>query len=238
MIAHLPIDERVAAMRDPQVRAQILADEPAVKEPSTRYLLANFAKYFALGDPPNYEPARETSVAARAEREGRTPAELTYDLMLERDGRELIYMPFANTRLQLRRAARDAANPATALGLSDGGAHCGLICDASMPTYLLTHWVRDRTRGERLPIEMMVKRQTRDTAKFYGLFDRGVLAPGMKADVNVIDMDALPIASAADGVRSASRWTSFDPARRGLQVHGRERRGHLRRWQGDRRDAR
>ena len=191
-IAHLPIDERVARMREPQVRARILADEPAAKDPVTRYLLTNFAKYFALGDPPNYEPARETSVAARAEREGKTPAELTYDLMLERDGRELLYMPFANYSDYNFDALREMLlNPATALGLSDGGAHCGLICDASMPTYMLTHWVRDRSRGERLPIEMMVKRQTSDTAKFYGLWDRGVLAPGMKGDVNVIDMDAL-----------------------------------------------
>ena len=191
-IAHLPIDERVAKMRDPQVRARILADEPAVKDRVTLYLLTNFAKYFALGDPPNYEPARETSVAARAEREGKTPAELTYDLMLEREGRELLYMPFANYSDYNFDALREMLlNPATALGLSDGGAHCGLICDASMPTYMLTHWVRDRSRGERLPIEMIVKRQTSDTAKFYGLFDRGVLAPGMKGDVNVIDMDAL-----------------------------------------------
>jgi N-acyl-D-amino-acid deacylase len=191
-IAHLPIDERVAKMRDPQVRARILADEPAVKDRVTLYLLTNFAKYFALGDPPNYEPERETSVAARAEREGKTPAELTYDLMLERNGRELLYMPFANYSDYNFDALREMLlNPATALGLSDGGAHCGLICDASMPTYMLTHWVRDRSRGERLPIEMIVKRQTSDTAKFYGLFDRGVLAPGMKGDVNVIDMDAL-----------------------------------------------
>jgi N-acyl-D-amino-acid deacylase len=191
-IAHLPIDERVAKMRDPQVRARILADEPAVKDRVTLYLLTNFAKYFALGDPPNYEPERETSVAARAEREGKTPAELTYDLMLEREGRELLYMPFANYSDYNFDALREMLlNPVTALGLSDGGAHCGLICDASMPTYMLTHWVRDRSRGERLPIEMIVKRQTRDTAKFYGLWDRGVLAPGMKGDINVIDMDAL-----------------------------------------------
>lgn len=191
-IAHLPIDERVAAMRDPQVRARILADEPSVKDRVTLYLLTNFAKYFALGDPPNYEPERETSVAARAAREGKTAAELTYELMLERDGRELLYMPFANYSDYNFDALREMlTDPTTALGLSDGGAHCGLICDASMPTYMLTHWVRDRSRGERLPIELMVKRQTSDTAKFYGLLDRGVLVPGMKADLNVIDMDRL-----------------------------------------------
>ena len=191
-IAHLPLDERVATMRDPQVRARILAEEPSVKDRVTLYLITNFAKYFALGDPPNYEPERETSVAARAAREGKSPAELTYDLMLERDGRELLYMPFANYSDYNFDALREMlTDPITALGLSDGGAHCGLICDASMPSYMLTHWVRDRSRGERLPIELAVKRQTSDTAKFYGLKDRGLLAPGMKADVNVIDLDGL-----------------------------------------------
>jgi N-acyl-D-aspartate/D-glutamate deacylase len=191
-IAHLPLDERVATMRDPNFRARILAEEPSVKDRVTLYLITNFAKYFALGDPPNYEPERETSVAARAAREGKPPAELTYELMLERDGRELLYMPFANYSDYNFDALREMlTDPITALGLSDGGAHCGLICDASMPSYLLTHWVRDRTRGERLPIELAVKRQTSDTAKFYGLKDRGVLAPGMKADVNVIDLDGL-----------------------------------------------
>ena len=191
-IAHLPLDERVATMRDPQVRARILAEEPSVKDRVTLYLITNFAKYFALGDPPNYEPERETSVAARAAREGRLPAELTYELMLERDGRELLYMPFANYSDYNFDALREMlTDPITALGLSDGGAHCGLICDASMPSYMLTHWVRDRSRGERLPIELAVKRQTSDTAKFYGLRDRGVLAPGMKADLNVIDLAGL-----------------------------------------------
>jgi N-acyl-D-aspartate/D-glutamate deacylase len=179
-------------MRDPQVRARILSEEPSVKDRVTLYLITNFAKYFALGDPPNYEPERETSVAARAAREGKSPAELTYELMLERDGRELLYMPFANYSDYNFDALREMlTDPITALGLSDGGAHCGLICDASMPSYMLTHWVRDRSRGERLPIELAVKRQTSDTAKFYGLKDRGVLAPGMKADVNVIDLDGL-----------------------------------------------
>jgi N-acyl-D-amino-acid deacylase len=191
-IAHLPIDQRVAAMRDPRVRARILADEPSVKDRVTLYLITNFAKYFALGDPPNYEPERETSVAARAARDGKTPVELTYELMLERDGRELLYMPFANYSDYNFDALREMlTNPITALGLSDGGAHCGLICDASMPTYMLTHWVRDRSRGERLPIELAVKRQTSDTAKFYGLHDRGALIRGMKADLNVIDLDGL-----------------------------------------------
>src|SRR5579885_23179 len=191
-LAHLPLEERVAALRRPEVRARILAEEPGTRDRVTRYLVTNFARYFRLGDPPDYEPAPETSVAARAERERRTPAEVTYDLLLERGGREMLYMPFSNYAAFNLDAVREMiTDPATTLGLSDGGAHCGLICDASMPTYLLTHWVRDRARGERLPVEFVVKRQTADTARLYGLGDRGALKPGLKADLNVIDLDGL-----------------------------------------------
>jgi len=191
-IAHLPIDERVAKMREPAMRAQLLSEQPSVNDTVTRYLLTNFAKYFPLGDPPDYEPTRESSVAARAERMGVSPAELTYDLMLERNGRELLYMPFGNYAEYNHNALREMLlDPVTTLGLSDGGAHCGLICDASMPSYMLSHWVRDRSRGERMPVETAIRLQTSDTAKLYGLGDRGVLASGMKADVNVIDLDTL-----------------------------------------------
>ncbi|HVA68683.1 MAG TPA: amidohydrolase family protein [Candidatus Binataceae bacterium] len=191
-LAYLPIDERVARMREPEIRARILNENPTVRDRATRYFITNFEKYFPLGDPPDYEPRREASVAARAEREGRTPQEVAYDLMLSRRGRELLYMPFANYAAynldELRGLMMD---PVTTLGLSDGGAHCGLICDASMPTYLLTHWTRDRSRGERLPLEAVIKLQTADTARLYGLMDRGRLAPGMKADVIVVDLDGL-----------------------------------------------
>jgi N-acyl-D-amino-acid deacylase len=137
---------------------------------------------------------REANVAARAAREGKTPEELTYELMLEREGRALLYVPLANYAEYNLDALREMIlDPVTTMGLSDGGAHCGLICDASMPTFMLTHWVRDRSRGERLPLELAVKRQTHDTARFYGLNDRGTLRPGMKADVNVIDFDALKL---------------------------------------------
>jgi N-acyl-D-amino-acid deacylase len=191
-LAHLPIDERVAEMRKPEVRARILAEEPGTKDRVTRYLVTNFAKYFRLGDPPDYEPAPETSIAARAQRAGKSAAGLTYDLLLERNGREMLYVPFSNYASYNLDAVREMmTDTTTTLGLSDGGAHCGLICDASMPTYLLTHWVRDRSRGERLPVEFVVKRQTADTAKLYGLNDRGTLKPGLKADVNAIDLDGL-----------------------------------------------
>ena len=191
-IADLPIDERVARMRDPEIRRRILSEEPATKERVARHLMSNFTKFFALGDPPNYEPDRESSIAARAAREGRRPEELTYDLLLERNGRELLYMPLSNYAAYNLDSTREMlTDPATMVGLSDGGAHCGVICDASMPSYLLTHWVRDRIRGEKLSVEFVIKRQTSDTAQLYGLKDRGVLAPGMKGDVNVIDLDAM-----------------------------------------------
>jgi N-acyl-D-aspartate/D-glutamate deacylase len=191
-LAHLPIDERVAEMRKPEVRARILAEGPGTKDRVTRYLVTNFAKYFRLGDPPDYEPAPETSIAARAQRAGKSAADLSYDLLLERNGREMLYVPFSNYASYNLDAVREMmTDTTTTLGLSDGGAHCGLICDASMPTYLLTHWVRDRSRGERLPVEFVVKRQTADTAKLYGLNDRGTLKPGLKADVNAIDLDGL-----------------------------------------------
>jgi N-acyl-D-aspartate/D-glutamate deacylase len=193
-IAHLPIDERVAKMRDPEIRARILSEQPSVKDKATHMMVTNFAKYFPLGNPPDYEPVRESSIAARAERLGKSAAELTYDMMLERDGRELLYMPLGNYAEYNHDALREMLlDPVTTLGLSDGGAHCGLICDASMPSYMLSHWVRGRSRGERLPVETAVRLQTSDTAKLYGLGDRGVLAAGMKADVNVIDLDALKL---------------------------------------------
>src|SRR5213078_5140025 len=125
-------------------------------------------------DPPDYEPPAERSVEATAEREGRRPEEVALDWLLERDGRELLFAPLASYVDYDLEAVRELmVHPRTVLGLSDGGAHCGLICDASMPTFLLTHWVRDRTRGPRLPIEQVVSLQTSRTARTYGLNDRG-----------------------------------------------------------------
>jgi N-acyl-D-aspartate/D-glutamate deacylase len=123
----------------------------------------------------------------------KTPQEVAYDTLLERDGREIIYMPLAYKGYSFDGILPQLTNPNTILSLSDGGAHCGVICDASMPTYMLTHWVRDRSRGERLPLEFAVRRQTHDTAQLYGLLDRGTLAPGMKADVNLIDFESLQL---------------------------------------------
>jgi N-acyl-D-amino-acid deacylase len=191
LMAGLSLPERVAKMRDPNVRAQILDDQPAVKEEQTLAMVSRFDLHFALGDPPDYEPTADMSISERARRAGKTPQELAYDTLLERDGRGIIYMPLAFKDYSFEGLRPLLTDSSTVLSLSDGGAHCGVICDAGMPTYLMTHWVRDRRRGARIPLEVAVKRQTKDTAELYGMTDRGVLAPGMKADINVIDFDNL-----------------------------------------------
>jgi N-acyl-D-aspartate/D-glutamate deacylase len=184
----------VRALRDPALRAQILGEQAEFHDPLAAYIALSFHKLFALGDPPDYEPTREQSVAARAEREGKRAEEIAYDLLLERDGRALLYFPLLNyTDFDFEPIRTMLLHPNSVFSLADGGAHCGLICDASAPTYLLAYWARDRRRGERLPLEYVVHRQSRHTAALYGLDDRGALAPGMKADVNVIDFDKLGI---------------------------------------------
>jgi N-acyl-D-aspartate/D-glutamate deacylase len=154
--------------------------------------MTRWAQIFPLGDPPEYEPAPSTSVAAVAEREGRQPESVVLDWLLERDGTALLFAPLASYVDFDHEAIKEMmTHPRTVLGLSDGGAHCGLICDASMPTYLLTHWVRDRSRGERLGLEQAVHLQTGRTAATYGFTDRGTLQPGKRADFNLIDLDGL-----------------------------------------------
>jgi N-acyl-D-amino-acid deacylase len=193
-IAHLPLEERVRRMRDPDLRARMLGERPQTANPMLAFVLQSFHKLFPLGDPPDYEPAPEKSVAAIAKRSGRRPEEIAYDLLLQRGGRELLYFPILNYADGDFEPIREMLlHPQAVLGLSDGGAHCGLICDASMPTFMLTHWVRDRSRGPRLPLEFVVRAQTRETARLFGLLDRGEVAPGMLADLNVIDFDALAL---------------------------------------------
>jgi len=192
-IAGLPLSERVARLRTPEVRAAILAEEPRAGG-FVDLLRSNLHKLYPLGDPPDYEPPPERSVTALAAAQRRTTDEVLYDLMLQRDGRELLYLPLFDYAAQDLGAVREMlTHPATVLGLGDGGAHCGLLCDASLPTFMLTHWARDRSRGETLPVETVVHLQTRRTAELYGLHDRGLLAPGHLADVNVIDHGALTL---------------------------------------------
>jgi N-acyl-D-aspartate/D-glutamate deacylase len=191
-LAELPLSARVARLRDPDVRATLLDEEPSTGNRIAIGLMSRWDQMFPLGDPPEYEPAPETSVAATARREGRRPEEVVLDWLLERDGKALIFAPLASYVDNDHEAIREMmSHPRTVLGLSDGGAHCGLICDASMPTYLLTHWVRDRTRGPRLPLEHTVHLQTGRTAALYGLDDRGVIGPGKRADINVVDLEGL-----------------------------------------------
>jgi N-acyl-D-aspartate/D-glutamate deacylase len=195
-LAALPPKQRLAKLAEPEVRARILAEKPDLSHlPGPALLVAaGFHMMFPLGDPPDYEPGPEKSIAAIAAREGRSPFEVAYDCMLERGGKGLIYLPLLGYAGGSLEAIREMmVHPQAVFGLSDGGAHCGLICDASMPTFLLTHWARDRERGARIPLEQLVASQTRRTAAFYGMLDRGLLAPGMKADVNVIDWGRLHI---------------------------------------------
>jgi N-acyl-D-aspartate/D-glutamate deacylase len=190
-IADLPLDERAARLRTPEVRAAILGEEP---EPGgfVEMLRNNLHKLFPLGDPPDYEPPAERCIAALAAAQGRSTDEVLYDLMLQRDGRELLYLPLLDYSHNNLDAVREMlTHPATVLGLGDGGAHCGLLCDASLPTFMLTHWARDRSRGATLPVEQVVHLQSRRTAELYGFFDRGLLAPGYLADVNVVDHASL-----------------------------------------------
>jgi N-acyl-D-aspartate/D-glutamate deacylase len=191
-LSALPLAERVARLRDADVRAALLAEAPATENLIATTLMTRWAQIFPLGDPPNYEPAPSTSVASVAEREGRSPEEVVLDWLLEREGEALLFAPLASYVDFDHEAIREMmTHPRTVLGLSDGGAHCGLICDASMPTTLLTHWVRDRSRGARLSIEQAVHLQTGRTASTYGFTDRGVLASGLRADINLIDLDGM-----------------------------------------------
>ncbi len=190
-IAQLPLEERVARLQDPEVRAAILAEVPE-SDDRMAFIGIGLDRIFPIGDPPDYEPGAEASIAARAEREGRDPTDLLYDLLLEQDGRELLLRPLLGYSRFTQDPIREMVlHPTSALGLGDGGAHVGAICDASIETYMLTHWVRDRSRGERLPLELVVRKMTSDTASLYGLEDRGEIRPGKKADLNVIDFDGL-----------------------------------------------
>jgi N-acyl-D-amino-acid deacylase len=191
----LPLAERMEKMKDPEIRAKILAEriDPDASR-FVHFILNSWHKMFAFGEPLDYEPTADQSLAAKAEIAGCSPQEMAYDLLLENGGKGMIYFPLLNYSDNNFDAIREMMlHPHARFGLSDGGAHCGVICDVSMPSYLLSYWVRDRERGARLPLEWVVHKQTQDTAELFGLKDRGLLQAGYKADVNLIDFDKLEI---------------------------------------------
>ncbi len=205
-IEAMPWEDQLAHLTDPVFRAQLLAEDNVYPESDIihlyRALAEGWERLYEMDDSFDYEPQDQASIAARAAARGVTPAEYAYDLMTANGGTGFIYHPILNYAdgnldfLEALQAREDCVN-----SLSDGGAHCGTICDAASPTFMLQHWVRDRPRGGRLSLEQAVKRQSHDTARLYGLADRGVIAPGALADLNVIDMDALQL---------ERPWLAFD----------------------------
>jgi N-acyl-D-amino-acid deacylase len=192
-LAALSAEERYQRLSDPAVRAAILAEPvQGIGHDIADRLLTEFENMYVLEDDPCYEPRAEDSIAAQAARLGIAPAELAYDRLLEKGGKRMFYFPiFGYQTHDLSRQLTMLQNPNAIISLSDAGAHCGVLCDASMPTFMLSYFVRDRERGERLNIEWVVHLQTEKTARSVGLLDRGVLRPGMKADINIIDFDRL-----------------------------------------------
>jgi N-acyl-D-amino-acid deacylase len=192
--------ELAAKLADPSVKSAILSEADLAPDPALQFdamfALVQYSldRLYVLGEPPDYEPTPDRTVAAIAAARGEDPLAVLYDLMLESDACAMLMLPFFNYSDRNHDAIREMlTHPAGVVGLSDGGAHCGLICDASYPTFLLTHWARDRHRGDKLPLEYVVRKQSHDTAELFGLTDRGTIDVGKKADVNVIDMAALTL---------------------------------------------
>jgi N-acyl-D-aspartate/D-glutamate deacylase len=215
-IARLGFAERMRHLRGPAFRAALLNE--AFEGGARARRVQRWDRMFPLGDPPDYEPTAENSVAARAAREGRSPDEVAYDLLMERDGKAVLYLPVTNYAAgNLDAVSEMIAHPNTLLGLGDGGAHVGIMCDATATSYTLTHWTRDRLRGSLFPVAWAVKRLSADNAAAVGLLDRGLVQVGMKADLNVIDYDRLALRSPeivydlpAGGKRLIQRTDGFD----------------------------
>jgi N-acyl-D-aspartate/D-glutamate deacylase len=193
-----PPAERLALLRDPEMRRRLLSEEPSDAQlarlsQARQNMVGRWDRMYVMGTPPDYEPPQENSIAAIAARGNSSPQEVAYDYLTEGLDR-FLFFPITNYVVGDHGPIREMlTDPATLLGLSDGGAHCGAIVDASVPTFMLTHWGRDRSRGPRLPLEQLVRMQTGATADFFGFHDRGRLAPGLRADVNLIDFDRLQL---------------------------------------------
>ena len=215
-ISHLPLNERLSIMRDPAFKQKILNESPSFREDLQKAakeqksnktkeeikaeaeigkkLISNYETQFILSDPPNYEPTREDSIAYLAEQRNQSEEEVIYDELIKDNGKSMIYAcftPYENHKLEFVETFYKLKS--SVAGGSDGGAHCGLICDASMPTTNLSHWARDRSAGNKIPLELIIRKQTKDTAETYGLFDRGEIKTGMIADINIIDFEKLNV---------------------------------------------
>jgi N-acyl-D-aspartate/D-glutamate deacylase len=192
----LPVAERMKRLQDPSFRQTVLNEAPSQEllnrlSQFRQHITTRWHRMFPMENPPNYEPEEKDSIASIARREGRTPDEVAYDYLAASADRFLFFPVTGYNEDNLDVAYAMLTDEGTLLGLSDGGAHCSSIIDASMPSWMLMHWGRDRTRGPRIPVETLVKRQTSETADFFGFHDRGRLAVGKKADLNVIDFEKL-----------------------------------------------
>ena len=191
-IASLNLEDKLTKMRDPEIRSRILNEESAIKSELLGDIPTLMKKVFPLGEIPNYEPDESDSIAAIAEVKGIPPLEAMYDLLLAAEGKELFYQPLGGyTEYNLDAQRLLMQHPNVIMGLSDGGAHCGVIADAGMPSFIMTHWGRDRQKGETLPLEFIVRSLTRKTAEAYDLLDRGLIEEGLIADINIIDFEKL-----------------------------------------------
>lgn len=192
-LANLPLAELVSALRTPEIRAALLSEESALRNPMFGTSLDDLlSRVFPLGERPDYEPDRSASVTGLAEAAGVRPLEMMLDLLLRADGTELFYQPLGGYQTyNFDFFRKNIQHPNVLFGLSDGGAHCGVIADAGMPSFILAHWGRDRTKGERFPLEFLVRKLSSETARAYGLHDRGELRPGLLADLNLIDFERL-----------------------------------------------
>lgn len=193
LVAGLPLEDKIEIMLRPEVRAAILSEESRMRRGAMAFGAEKLLYYvFPLGETPEYERGRQDSVGGLAEAAGVSPTQMMYDLLLRDGGRELFYQPIrAHGAYSFDYFLKQMQHPNVLFGLSDGGAHCGVIADAGMPTYIITHWARDRRAGGRMPLEYLVRKLSSDTARAFGLTDRGEIRPGLLADLNIIDFENL-----------------------------------------------
>ena len=193
-LAELNHEDLLTRLRDPAIKAQLLSEESVIQGGLMQDLPRLMGQVFPLGDVPNYEPLPEDSIAGIAKARGQDVMEVMYDLLVDNDGKELFYQPLGGYQgFSLESQKKLLEHPNVLFGLSDGGAHCGVIADAGMPTFIMTHWGRDRTRGDLMSLEFIVESLTSKTAKAFGMFDRGEISEGKIADLNIIDFDTLQL---------------------------------------------